>query len=175
MSASRAESEPINSRITLITSWSTFGRGDRRPREAAAPSGEGRLSDRCAMMARAVGCSNTSVGDTSIPKRERKREDNSVVPCESIPVSISDMSASRAESEPTNSRITLITSWSTFGRGALKPREAAEMVPTLLAVVEGDASKYRGYSSSKIAIVIIRFHPSIPPTAMAVKSSGSGK
>ena len=59
---------------------------------------------RCVAIARAVGCSNMIVEDTGSPVKEASLEESSVAASESIPASMSGVSALRADTEePANS------------------------------------------------------------------------
>eukprot|EP00964_Phaeocystis_antarctica_P007071 scaffold3832_cov69-Phaeocystis_antarctica.AAC.3 len=73
-------------------------------------------SSTCAAIARGVGCSNTSVGESASPVAARSRLDSSVAAIESIPASISGVLAvTLASASPVSSRTTRSTSASTWG------------------------------------------------------------
>eukprot|EP00964_Phaeocystis_antarctica_P018926 scaffold10429_cov60-Phaeocystis_antarctica.AAC.3 len=73
-------------------------------------------SSTCAAIARGVGCSNTSVGESASPVATRSRLDSSVAASESIPASISGVLAvTLASASPVSSRTARNTSDSTCG------------------------------------------------------------
>eukprot|EP00964_Phaeocystis_antarctica_P020365 scaffold11254_cov67-Phaeocystis_antarctica.AAC.2 len=80
---------------------------------ACAPTS---CSSTCAAIARGVGCSNTSVGESASPVATRSRLDSSVAASESIPASISGVLAvTLASASPVSSRTARSTSDSRCG------------------------------------------------------------
>merc|ERR1711965_509045 len=81
---------------------------DSRTADGADPDTTGcapaSCSTTCAAIARGVGCSNTSVGDSVSPVTARRRFDSSVAASESTPASISGVLAVTLASEPVSSR-----------------------------------------------------------------------
>eukprot|EP00964_Phaeocystis_antarctica_P066950 scaffold40514_cov71-Phaeocystis_antarctica.AAC.1 len=74
------------------------------------------FSTTCAAIARGVGCSNTSAGESANPVAARSRLDSSVAASESIPASISGVLAvTLASASPVSSRTVRSTSDSTCG------------------------------------------------------------
>ena len=67
-------------------------------------------STTCAAIARGVGCSKTSVGDSVSPVAARSRFESSVAASESTPASISGVPAATTASPPVSSRTTRSTS-----------------------------------------------------------------
>ena len=81
---------------------------------AAAPALSTSCSSMWAAMARAVGCSNSKVGERERPATERSRDASSVAASESTPASMSGVSAtSAAPGAPVSSRTTSSTADST--------------------------------------------------------------
>ena len=92
-------------------------RADPAANDAGATTGcaPASCSNTCAAIARGVGCSNTSVGESASPVAARSRFDSSVAASESTPASISGVLAVTLASAPVSSRTTRTTKDSTCG------------------------------------------------------------